>query len=220
MKARVSYGVFAAATLVLVVASCAKATTADVTTSRAPTYVAGDEAPGPATGAGERLIPASASAKPWYAASLEAQGFYVFAEPQAIPALKITTLEGKPVGLEALAGKIVLLNFWATWCPPCRAEMPSIQALHDAMKGSDFAVMAVSVGERRATVTSFLSSNPYRFPIYLDESGAASRPYTGQGIPTTYVLDKQGRVMAGVIGARDYSDPGLVEVFKTLAARP
>ncbi len=225
MKARSLFIMLAVASAAVLAGSCAAGSEAaapapDTGGAKAPTYVAGDEAPGPAAGPGERLVPAAAGGKPWYAAELEALGFYVFDAPQAIPPLSVTTLDGKPFGLASLAGKVVLLNFWATWCPPCQREMPSIQRLHEAMKGSDFAVMAVSVGEKKATVVSFLKTNPYTFPIYLDETSAVSGQYVGQGIPTTYLVDKAGKIIAGVIGAKEYDDPQLVNALKVMAGRP
>jgi len=116
-------------------------------------------------------------------------------------------------------GQVVLFNFWATWCPPCRTEMPSIQVLSDKLKGAAFEVMAISVAEKPETVAAFLKENPYSYPIYLDESGAASAPFAGRGIPTTFVLDKQGRAIAGLVGARSYDGPEVLGLFRELAER-
>jgi len=162
---------------------------------------------------------ASVSDKPWYTDRLEKLGFYVFPAPEPIPPFTVRTLKGAAANLASVAGNVVLLNFWATWCPPCRTEMPSIQILNDKLKGSAFAVFAISVAEKPATVTEFLKSNPYSFPMYLDESGAASAPFAGQGIPTTFILDKQGRAIAGMVGARSYDGPEVVALFKELSER-
>lgn len=168
---------------------------------------------------GANLVEASVSNKPWYTDQLEKLGFYVFPAPEPIPPFTVKTLKGVETNLASVAGKVVLLNFWATWCPPCRTEMPSIQILNDKLKGSAFAVFAISVAEKPATVTDFLKSNPYSFPMYLDESGAASAPFAGQGIPTTFILDKQGRAIAGMVGARSYDGPEVVSLFKELSER-
>ena len=165
------------------------------------------------------VVEASATNAPWYAERLEELGFFVFPAPEPLPPFSVKTLAGADAGVGALAGKVVLLNFWATWCPPCRSEMPSIQALHEKMRGAAFEVMAISVAEKPAVVREFLSSNPYGFPMYLDESGDASAPFAGRGIPTTFVLDKQGRAIAAVIGARSYDGPEVVTLFKELAER-
>ncbi len=156
---------------------------------------------------------------PWYASRLEALGFYVFPAPEPLPAFTVKTLAGADASLEVLSGKMVLLNFWATWCPPCKEEMPSIQKLHDEMKGTKFQVFAISVGEKASTVTDFVKASPFTFPMYLDESGAASAPFAGRGIPTTFILDKQGRAIAGIVGSRPYDTPEVFSIFKELAER-
>jgi len=177
------------------------------------------EAPGgTAAGAGP-VVAASAKNAPWYAERLEALGFFVFPTPEPLPPFSVKTLAGADAGVDALAGKVALLNFWATWCPPCRTEMPSIQALHEKMRGAAFEIMAISVAEKPAVVRDFLTSSPYSFPMYLDESGEASAPFAGRGIPTTFVLDKQGRAIAAVIGARSYDGPEVVALFTELAER-
>lgn len=184
-----------------------------------PEAAAAAEQPSAQAAAGVELVEAAASNAPWYAADLEKLGFYVFPSPEPIPPFSVKTLAGADAGVSALAGKVVLLNFWATWCPPCRTEMPSIQVLHEKLKGSAFEVMAISVAEKPATVTEFLKSNPYTFPMYLDESGSASAPFASRGIPTTFLLDKQGRAIAAIVGARSYDGPELVALFRSLAER-
>ncbi len=167
----------------------------------------------------ENLVEASATNKIWYVDRLEKLGFYVFPAPEPIPSFVVKTLKGVDTSLASVAGNVVLLNFWATWCPPCRTEMPSIQILNDKLKASAFKVFAISVAEKPATVTEFLKTNPYSFPMYLDESGSASAPFAGQGIPTTFILDKQGRAIAGMVGARSYDGPEVVALMKELSER-
>ncbi|HUW69730.1 MAG TPA: TlpA disulfide reductase family protein [bacterium] len=168
---------------------------------------------------GERLVEAAATNKPWYSDRLEALGFYVFPAPEPIPSFSVKTLKGADATLATLSGKVVLLNFWATWCPPCKMEMPSIQVLHEKMKGASFEIMAISVSEKPATVTDFLKNNPYTYPMYLDENGSASAPFASRGIPTTFILDKQGRAIAGIVGSRSYDGPEVLTLFKELAER-
>jgi thiol-disulfide isomerase/thioredoxin len=168
---------------------------------------------------GAQVVEASAANAPWYASRLEALGFYVFPAPEPLPAFTVKTLAGADASLKVLSGKMVLLNFWATWCPPCKEEMPSIQKLHEKMKGTDFQVFAISVGEKVKTVTDFVKASPYTFPMYLDESGAASAPFAGRGIPTTFILDKQGMAIAGIVGSRPYDTPEVFSIFKELAER-
>jgi thiol-disulfide isomerase/thioredoxin len=160
-----------------------------------------------------------AEPKPWYAAKLEALGFYVFDPPFTYQDFRVTTLEGGSKTRTSTKGKIVLLNFWATWCPPCRQEIPSIEKLGAAMKGFDFEIFAVSVGEDLATVKSFMAEMKMTFPVYLDPKNTLTRTYASQGIPTTYILDKNGKFIAGMVGAHDYASPELIAVLKELARK-
>jgi thiol-disulfide isomerase/thioredoxin len=195
------------------VSACSKPAPGITATADAPAATATGSVP-----AGSQVA-AAVSNKPWYTDPLEKLGFYVFPAPETIPPVVVKTLEGASTSVASVAGKVVLLNFWATWCPPCRTEMPSIQILNDKLKGSAFAVFAISVAEKPATVTEFLKTNPYSFPMYLDESGSASAPFAGQGIPTTFILDKQGRALAGMVGARSYDGPEVVSLLKELSER-
>jgi thiol-disulfide isomerase/thioredoxin len=172
-----------------------------------------------APASGTQIVEAAATTAPWYVSRLETLGFNVFPAPEPMPPFVVKTFAGADASLAALSGKVVLLNFWATWCPPCKQEMPSIQVLHDSMKGLPFQVMAVSVAEKSRTVTDFLKNYPYTFPMYLDESGAVSAPFASRGIPTTFILDKQGRAIAGILGARSYDGPEVLALFKELAER-
>lgn len=179
----------------------------------APTEPAAPPSPG--------AISVNASAnRPWYADRFEALGFYVFDSPAEIPSFYVTPRSGgEAIGPESFRGSVTLLNFWATWCPPCRQEMPSLQALHESLSGEDFTIAAVSVREKPATVESFLKQNPYTFPIYLDPTGEASASFASRGIPTTFVLDKGGRAIAAIIGSRPYDEPEVIELFQELARR-
>lgn len=202
---------------IIFVASCTKTASADASDKSSQSSANNT---GTAVQETEKQLAAvPLKAAPWYGEKLEAMGFYVFPEPQAMPPFSVMGMDGKTIGIDSLAGKVVLLNFWATWCPPCRSEMPTMETLHKFMNGMNFTIAAISVGEKRSTVSSFLAESPYSFPIYLDESGAVSRSFVGQGIPTTYILDKKGRAIAGVIGALSYSEPFVLELFKDLAEK-
>lgn len=110
-------------------------------------------------------------------------------------------LNGSKVKLSELKGKKVFLNFWATWCPPCKAEMPDIEKLYQETKESNLVILAVNVGEDKKTVQDFIEKNSYNFPVLLDVSGEVSQLYQVTGIPTSYFIDSEGYLDDGVSGA-------------------
>jgi thiol-disulfide isomerase/thioredoxin len=114
---------------------------------------------------------------------------------------KLQDLSGKNVSLSDFKGKKVFLNFWATWCPPCRGEMPDIEKLYDETKNSDLVILAINIGEDRDTVQSFLKSNNYNFNVLLDIRQSTAGKYNISGIPTSYFINKDGTVSAKKTGA-------------------
>ncbi len=126
-------------------------------------------------------------------------------------------LNGKDVKLSDYRGKIIMLNFWATWCPPCREEMPSMEGLYSKLRGKNFEMIAVNIQEKEATVKNYIRNNNYTFPVLLDVNAEAASKYQIMSIPTTYIIDTRGKLAAGFIGARDWSSPNLVKVFSELA---
>jgi len=153
------------------------------------------------------------------AAELAAFGFHVFPQPVDLPVFSVPALTGAALNTAELTGTITMLNFWATWCPPCKREMPSIERLGALMKGTDFRIVAISTGEKPKTVEDFIKQNKYTFPIYLDENGSLGASFASQGIPTTYLLDKNGKIIAGIVGSREYDESAFVALLKRMAAR-
>ena len=113
-------------------------------------------------------------------------------------------LKGNQVTLSELKGKKVFLNFWATWCPPCKAEMPDIEKLYQETKDSDLIILAVNVGEDKKTVQDFITKNNYNFTILLDVKGEISQLYQVSGIPTSYFIDTNGILDNGSTGSMPY----------------
>lgn len=165
------------------------------------------------------LALAGAAEKPWYATRLEELGFFVFDPPFQFQDFKVVDIKGSSILRTSTKGKIVLLNFWATWCPPCREEIPSIESLSKSMAGKKFEIFAVSVGEDAATVKSFVAEQKMSYPVYLDTRNLLSRTYASQGIPTTYLLDKNGKFIAGVVGSYKYDSPAFVAFLSELSSR-
>jgi thiol-disulfide isomerase/thioredoxin len=117
----------------------------------------------------------------------------------------LKTLRGESVTLESLKGKVVFMNFWATWCPPCVAEMPNIQSLYEKMPADKIAFVMVSMDEDPAKAQKFVARKGFAFPVYTPD-GPIPQAYAGQVIPTTFVISPDGRVMTRQQGMADYDN--------------
>jgi peroxiredoxin len=113
----------------------------------------------------------------------------------------LSGLDGKTYSLASLKGRVVLLNFWATWCPPCRKEMPDMEKLYREFESRGLTVLAVS-DEDRETVEKFLAKNPYSFPVLLDPGRKTNAAFMVEGIPKTFIFDREGRLAAQSIDMR------------------
>ncbi len=134
------------------------------------------------------------------------------------PDFTLEDTDGNKVSLTDLRGKVVLVNFWATWCPPCRAEMPSMDKLNEAMAGEDFVMLAINVEENgRSVVPEFLKKSTYKFSVLYDDQGIVQNLYGVYRFPESYVIRKDGVIDDKVIGAIDWAHPTTVEYFKDLA---
>lgn len=134
------------------------------------------------------------------------------------PDMQLVDLNGKTVAFKQFRGKVVMLNFWATWCPPCRAEMPAMQRLNEKMEGLDFVMLAVNVepdGEH--TVPSFLKGKAYTFPILLDLGAKAQNCYGVFRFPETFIIGKDGVILNHILGAREWDDSSTVDYLTFLA---
>jgi len=161
---------------------------------------------------------ATPEAKPWYAAELSKLGFTVFPEPVDVGDFSVQALGGAPTKLSDQRDKLVLLNFWATWCPPCRAEMPAIEKLWIKAKSGAFTVMGISLGEEEGTVKAFIAKNGFTYPIFLDRSGDVGKAFRADAIPTTYIINKKGKAIAGIVGGAAYESAEAIELFSKLSA--
>ncbi|ABR35117.1 TlpA family protein disulfide reductase [Clostridium beijerinckii] len=110
-------------------------------------------------------------------------------------------LNGNELSLSDLKGKKVFLNFWATWCPPCKAEMPEIERLYQETKDSDLVIVSVEIGEPLNTVKSFIDSNKYNFKVLIDPDQSVATKYNITSIPTSYFIDKDGIIVSKHVGA-------------------
>jgi len=112
------------------------------------------------------------------------------------PDFTLEDLDGNQVSLSDFRGKTVFLNFWATWCPPCRAEMPDIEAVHQENKYWDVVVIGIDIQETRETVQQFTQNGGYSWLFLLDTSGKVAKDYEVKAIPTSFFLDKDGLIQA------------------------
>jgi thiol-disulfide isomerase/thioredoxin len=166
-------------------------------------------------------LAAAAAGTPWLADSANA-AYVVKSWPsaRAVPALDLADLDGKQWTLHALAGHVVLLNFWATWCEPCRIEMPSLSAIALAHRDAGLVVLAVNYKESAQTVRAFLEHMPYKATILLDADGDAATEWTPRVFPTTVLIGRDGKPMATVTGDLDWSSQAARDLVEPLLAAP
>ncbi len=140
------------------------------------------------------------------------------AQGDTAPNFQLEDTKGNKVSLADLRGKVVLVNFWATWCPPCKEEMPSMERLNEVMGGSDFVILAINVEKNgRTVVPDFLKRTPYTFPILFDDKSVVQDLYGVFKFPETFIVRKDGVVDKKVIGSIDWSSTSTISYFKTLA---
>jgi thiol-disulfide isomerase/thioredoxin len=139
---------------------------------------------------------------------------------KAVPPLKLTDLDGKTWSLDALKGHPVLLNFWASWCEPCRAEMPSLELLATRDEAAGLVVLSVNFQEPLPTIRRFLDTLPFSLPILLDRDGDAASAWTPRVFPTTVLIDRNGVPRSSVIGELDWMASDAKTLVEPLLARP
>jgi peroxiredoxin len=133
------------------------------------------------------------------------------------PDFTLRDLNGRPVRLSGLRGKVVFLNIWATWCPPCRMEMPSMESLHRRLQGRDFVMLAVSEDESGpSAVRTFVDEMKLTFSVLLDPEGSLPPRYGVTGYPETFIIDRKGHVVEHFIGPEDWANEEAFRYFSGL----
>jgi thiol-disulfide isomerase/thioredoxin len=140
----------------------------------------------------------------------------LYREKRPAPDFTLKLLNGSSVTLSRLRGKVVFLNFWATWCPPCRAEMPSMEALYQRFRDQDIEFLAVDIMEKDAAVAEFFRTYRLSFPAAIDSTSSVSGDYGIQAIPTTFVLDRDGKLILSAVGGRDWNSQAIISAFEEL----
>ncbi|MET0013474.1 MAG: TlpA disulfide reductase family protein [Sedimenticola sp.] len=130
------------------------------------------------------------------------------------PELSLTDLEGQRYSLSDFRGKVVLLNFWATWCPPCVKEIPSLGRLKRKLSDRSVAVLSVDVGESVERVEAFLKKVPADFPVMLDPEGATVKTWKLRAFPTTFLIDGEGRIRYAYFGGLEWDTPEVVTLIE------
>ncbi|MFL6663404.1 MAG: TlpA family protein disulfide reductase [Rhizobacter sp.] len=136
-----------------------------------------------------------------------------------VPALDLVDLEGKRWSLAALRGQVVVLNFWASWCEPCRDEMPSLELLAQRHEGEGVAVLAVNYQEPLPAIRRFLAAQPVTVPVLLDRDGAATTAWTPRVFPSTVLIDRSGQPVQLVVGELDWTSATERDLMAPLVAR-
>jgi thiol-disulfide isomerase/thioredoxin len=134
----------------------------------------------------------------------------------ATPPLELADLDGKQHRLADYRGKAVLVNFWATWCVPCRDEMPSIERLRASLEGRPFAVLAVNLAEPQSRIRGFLEKVPVRFTVLLDPDTKTAKAWQAKLLPATYIIGPDGAIRYRHLGELDWSKPEVRAVIMGL----
>lgn len=143
-----------------------------------------------------------------------------YAADTRAPAFHGRSMDGHPVSLAELRGRVVLVNFWATWCLECRPEMPALERLHRELAPQGLAVVGVNAREGVGAVRDYAREHGLSFALVLDPSGDIGRAYGVVGIPTTFLIGRDGRAVALAVGPRAWDGAPAREVLRTLLSEP
>ena len=136
------------------------------------------------------------------------------------PLLDLNDHRGMPHALTAYHNRVILVNFWATWCEPCREEMPALQALQDKLGKEQVVVLAVNYGESSEKVQQFVQRTPVDFPVLLDRHTEAARAWQVRVLPTSFVLGRDGHIRYSAVGMLDWGAPQVIKLLTELSSRP
>jgi peroxiredoxin len=163
---------------------------------------------------GRRAIP------PRVTAAFTEAGLPVLREAVPLADFSLPLTDGTNINTEKLRGKVVFLNFWATWCGPCREEMPSMEALYRRFKDRGLQILAVNVQESPRQAAAFMDQWGLTFPVALDSRGNVGNTYGVMAIPTTYIINQEGEIISRVVGSLNWDTPKLFSAFETLLNSP
>ena len=151
--------------------------------------------------------------------SLEERKGYGLKPGTAAPGFRLPALTGGTAELAALRGRVVLLNFWATWCPPCVDEMPSLERLHRTLGPEGLVVVTVSVDSDEKALREFVTRHQLTLPVLRDPSARTANAYRATGYPESFVIAPDGTVMRTVVGPAEWDTPQSLAYFRSLLPR-
>jgi len=149
-------------------------------------------------------------------AELSKEGLHVMEGQPVAPDFALKNLDGEIQRLSDFKGKVVIVNFWATWCPPCRAEMPSMQRAWNEIQDKGVVMLAVHVGGNEDKIWSFVGDYDLDFPVLIDPKSKVADAWPMKGLPSTFVIDPEGRIVYRAIGAREWDDPAILNSIYAL----
>lgn len=153
--------------------------------------------------------------------------FIKYLRPEAVvvglqaPEFSLPGLDGRMISLSDYRGKVVVVNVWATWCPPCVDEMPSLEKLYQQFKAENFTILAVSIDTAgAAAVAPFMKKHGLTFPVLLDTKLSIRTTYRTTGVPETFIVNQQGILVKKVIGPQDWAAPEVLRYIRQLLQEP
>jgi peroxiredoxin len=138
----------------------------------------------------------------------------------AAPDFQLSDLEGTPVTMQDYRGKVLIINFWATWCPPCRAELPSMNRAWKKLEQQGVAMIAINIGEDEESIRSFLKDYPIDFQVLLDKDSQSLQQWQINGLPTSYVVGRNGFIYYQAVGDREWDNEQLLKKVLYLTKEP
>lgn len=137
-------------------------------------------------------------------------------EPRAVPEFTLKTIEGRTIESSRLRGHVVMVNFWATWCGPCKDEMPALNRLKEHFAGSSFELLAVTTDQQVEAIRTFVKALGLDFPVLLDDRKDVSAAFGVRGLPTTVLIDRQGHLVGRAVGPRTWDSAESVALVRQI----
>ncbi len=153
---------------------------------------------------------------PFSALHAQKESLTLMKDLPSAPTFELPDMDGEIFKLSQYRGKPVIVNFWATWCPPCREELPSMNRAWDKIKDQGIEMIAINVGEDEDTIFAFMGDYPIDFQTLMDQSGKIIKQWPIKGLPTTFVVDPQGRLHYRAIGGREWDSDHLLDMVRAL----